>query len=221
MEHPGAAWLDGRPGRDHVRMAGTSPGRRGSPVLMVLLAAGGWGLLAVVDLLGVWIANLWLLAWLILGAAWLVAITATAAAVAMLWLRHGPRWAIPTLALSLAAPLMFAAIDWTYTFAHGFYRLNQADFAAVAALARTGGLDDTGYYGEPLPPDLRHLSINGRAAHLGATDVFLPAWAGIPDGAIGYAHLTNPDPAHTYDCFADPCRIHWSLGDGWYWLDRT
>jgi hypothetical protein len=50
--------------------------------------------------------------------------------------------------------------------------------------------------------------------------VFLPAWTGIPDGAVGYAYFVGTRTDMTFDCFADPCRVHWSLGDGWYWLDQ-
>lgn len=108
------------------------------------------------------------------------------------------------------------------------YRLNRADFAAVAALADKGELDSAEYYGDLLPLGLRHLSVvDGRAARIaplpgasqpvGHTVVFLPASTGIPDGAIGFAYLDGV-PTGPYDCFADPCRARWSLGDGWYWM---
>jgi hypothetical protein len=192
----------------------------------VLLLSGAWVLVAGVHLLGVWIANLGLLAWLVYGLVWLIAITVTAFAVRALWRLRGPSWAVPMLVLSLLAPLVVVTLDWTSLYVHGYYRLNRADFAAVAALARSGEFGADSYYGDRLPPELQHLSINGKAARIHSLGtrpdaVFLPAWTGIPDGAVGYAYLVDPQDGTTFDCFADPCRVRWSLGDGWYWLDRS
>jgi hypothetical protein len=134
--------------------------------------------------------------------------------------------AVQTLVLSLLAPLVVVAVDWTFLFVHGYYRLNRADFAAVATLAGSGEFGADSYYGDRLPADLQHLSINGKAARIhsfgtGSDAVFLPAWTGVPDGAVGYAYIVDPQTGLTFDCFADPCRVRWSLGDGWYWLDRN
>ncbi|MDP9794332.1 hypothetical protein J2S43_002844 [Catenuloplanes nepalensis] len=106
---------------------------------------------------------------------------------------------------------------------YGTYHLNRAGFTAVATLSETGRLESGDYYGAPLPPGLAHLSVLGRAARVdalspGTSVLFLPAWAGIPDGAVGYAYLGDTPPGLRYDCFGDWCEAHWSLGDGWYWL---
>ncbi len=203
--------------------AGDPVRRRWEVAPPVLLAAGGWALVAGVHLFGVWIANLWLLAWVVYGLAWPLAVALTAVAAGVLWRRRGPRWAVPVLALGVLAPAGIVAADWTWVFAHGYYERNRAGFAAVAALARDGDLGAGGYYGDRLPPGLEHLSTNGNAARIrspgaGTTAVFLPARMGIPDGAAGYAHVIDPPPGATFDCFADPCEVRWSLGDGWYWL---
>jgi hypothetical protein len=203
-----------------AKRAGWRSGR--GVVVPVLLACGAWALVAGVHLFGVWIANLWLFAWLVYGFAYLAAIVLTSFAVAVLWRLRGPRWAVPTLVLSLLAPLVIVAVDWTFLFAHGFYRLNRADFAAVAGLARNDALGAASYYGDRLPPDLQHLSINRKAGRIpsdaGPNVLFLPAWAGIPDGAVGYAYLADAPTNATFSCFADPCWVRWSMGDGWYWL---
>ncbi|WP_327010875.1 hypothetical protein OHA72_28580 [Dactylosporangium sp. NBC_01737] len=190
-------------------------------VVPVLVAAVGWGLVAGVYLFGIWLANLWLLAWPVIMLAWAVAAVCTAVAVGVLWRRPGPWVAVPVLGLCLLAPVGIRAVDWASVFVHGYYRVNRDDFAAVAALARDGAFGADDYYGDRLPPELEHLSINKKAARIGpgATAVFLPAWAGIPDGAVGYAYLGDGPTGGRFDCFADPCQVRWSLGDGWYWLD--
>jgi hypothetical protein len=206
-----------------------APSRRGwrwwKVAAPLLLVCGAWATLAAVHLFSIWIANLWLFAWVVYGLAWLAAIVITLIVVAFLWKRRGPVWAVPTLVLSLVAATAIVTVDWTYSFAHGYYWLNRTDFAAVANLARSGTFRADTYYGDRLPPDLQHLSINGRAARIasdtGPGALFLPAWAGIPDGAVGYAYLVDAPTDGTFDCFSDPCRVRWSLGDGWYWLDRS
>jgi len=192
----------------------------------LLLACGAWGIVAAIHLFGVWIANLGLFSWVVYGLVWLVGIALTAVCVVALWMMRGPAWAVPTLVLSVLAATVIVAVDWTYSFVHGYYRLNRAGFAAVASLAHSGELGSDAYYGDLLPQDLRHLSINERAARIGPFGdpphvLFLPAWTGTPDGAVGYAYLAEAPPGVTFDCFADPCRARWSLGGGWYWLDRS
>jgi hypothetical protein len=51
-----------------------------------------------------------------------------------------------------------------------------------------------------------------------ASGLFLSAWAGIPDGAVGYAYFTSVPGQEAFDCFGDRCQVRWSLGGGWYWL---
>jgi hypothetical protein len=231
---PGPVDVDN--GRMQLQVGQQAPSRRGrwKAATRLLLACGAWVIVAAVHLFGIWIANLWVFAWAVYGLAWLVAIAITGAGVVSLWSRRGPAWAVPTLALSLVTATAIVTVDGTYLFAHGYYRLNRADFAAVAILARSDMFGAESYYGDRLSPDLQHLSINGRAARITVIDppqyrysdtglygLFLPAWAGIPDGAVGYAYLVDAPTDVTFDCFADACRVRWSLGDGWYWLDRS
>jgi len=191
-----------------------------------LLVCGAWVIVAATHLFGVWIANLGLFSWLVYVLAWLVGIALTAMGVVALWMLRGPAWAVPTLAVSVLTASVIVAVDWTYSFVHGYYRLNRADFAAVATLARSGELGPDAYHGDDLPRELQHLSINGQTARIGPFGdsphvLFLPAWTGTPDGAVGYAYLADAPTGTTFDCFADPCRARWSVGDGWYWMDRS
>lgn len=183
-----------------------------------------WGIVAALQLFGLWLANLWVFGLLVTGLGWLVALAVTGAALVVLWRRLGPARALPlVLAPGLLAPAAIVAVDWTSTFVHGFYRLYRDDFAAAAALADKVAAEHGDRYGQVLPKHLWHLSSDGRAVRVAAADggptgILLPVWLGTPDGAAGYAHLTGEPTDATFDCFADPCRVRWSLGDGWYWL---
>ncbi|WDZ86413.1 hypothetical protein [Micromonospora cathayae] len=202
------------------------PRRRSRSLVLWLPAVGAvWLLAAGLHLFGLRIANLWLLGTLVHLAGWLAAITVTALAVLLTWRAGGPRRAALVLVPGVLAPAVIVAVDWTSLYVHHFYRLHRADFAAAAALDDkiTARYDDR--YGQLLPDDLQHLSAGGRAVRLdtgadaGPTAPFLPVRIGSPDGASGYAHLTGAAIGTTFDCFAAPCRVRWSLGDGWYWLD--
>lgn len=183
-----------------------------------------WLLVAVLHLFGVRIANLWLFGLLVNWLGWLTAIVVTVLAVLVVWRGGGRRRVALLLVPGLLAPAAIVTVDWTSAYVHGFHRLNRADFAAAAALADkvTARYDDR--YGQLLPKELQHLSTGGRAVRLGTgadngpTAVFLPVWIGTPDGAAGYGYLPGTPTDTVFDCFADPCRARWSLGDDWYWL---
>ncbi|WP_433043474.1 hypothetical protein [Dactylosporangium sp. CS-033363] len=201
--------------------------RRSDALPLVLLATAGWTLVAVVMLFELRIFTwLFVFGYLVLGLAYLAAAICTVVAVAGLWRRAGPRWAVPVLVACLLAPAGIYATDWVYAFATGYYRAFRHDFATVAAMSSRGEVNPREYYGDPLPRAVRHLSVNGRVAHIVALDhdsgaTFLPQWEGVPDGAVGFAYLdpgTPPDAE--LDCFADQCRVRYTLGDGWYWLTR-
>lgn len=189
----------------------------------MLLLVCGLLILVGVHLFRVPLANLWIFSLVVYGFAWVLAVALATAAVVLLWLRRGAKAAVPLLVVGVLAGVAVTVVDWTPVFANGYYRFNRGDFAAVAALARAGNLTDAGYYGDTLPPGLRHLSVNERAARIGSFDggrqaAFLPAFTGIPDGAAGFAFIEGAPGATRFDCFGDPCRARWSLGDGWYWL---
>ncbi len=184
-----------------------------------------WGLVAGLHLFGLKLADLWLFGLLLTGLGWLVAVAVTGAALVAGW-RRGR--SVPALSLVLVpgvlAPVAIVAVDWTSTFVHGFHRLHRADFHAAAALADQVTARHGDRYGQVLPKNLRHLSSKGRAVRVGTegsgpTGILLPVWVGVPDGAAGYAHFAGTPGDTEFDCFADPCRVRWSLGDGWYWLD--
>src|SRR5438477_6897379 len=90
-----------------------------------LLVCGAWVIVAATHLFGVWIANLGLFSWLVYVLAWLVGIALTAMGVVALWMLRGPAWAVPTLAVSVLTATVIVAVDWTYSFVHGYYRLNR------------------------------------------------------------------------------------------------
>ncbi|ROO50998.1 hypothetical protein EDC02_5861 [Micromonospora sp. Llam0] len=199
---------------------------RGREFFQLAMVVAAWTVVAGVHLFGVRIANLWLLAPVVYGLVWLLAMVATTTFVVIAWRRRRRRRAAAAGAVAIAALAGggVVAVDWTYAYAHGQFRLHREDFAAIAALADAGGLDSDEYYGALLPDDLRHLSVTGRAAWIGPrgedrSALFLPTWTGIPDGGVGYLYRTAA-PAHDigFDCFADPCQVRWTLGDGWQWV---
>ncbi|WP_416901517.1 hypothetical protein [Micromonospora echinospora] len=199
--------------------------RRRSVVGWVVGVVAAWGLVAGLHLFGLKLADLWLFGLLLTGLGWLVAVAVTGAALVAGW-RRGR--SVPALSLVLVpgvlAPVAIVAVDWTSTFVHGFHRLHRADFHAAAALADQVTARHGDRYGQVLPKNLRHLSSKGRAVRVGTegsgpTGILLPVWVGVPDGAAGYAHFAGTPGDTEFDCFADPCRVRWSLGDGWYWLD--
>jgi hypothetical protein len=184
-----------------------------------------WGLVAGLHLFGLWLANLWVFGLLLTGLGWLVALAVTGVAVVAVWRRGRSVQALSlVLVPGVLAPVGVVAVDWTSTFVHGFYRLHRDDFRAAAALADQVTAEYGDRYGQVLPKDLWHLSSKGRAVRVGAegggpTGILLPVWVGTPDGAAGYAHFAGTPSDTSFDCYADPCRVRWSLGDGWYWLD--
>ncbi|MER7169493.1 hypothetical protein ABT336_25965 [Micromonospora sp. NPDC000207] len=209
--------------------------------------AAAWLLVATVHLLGIRMSQLWLLGLATFALTWLLALALTAATATVLGLRHRWRPAVATLAVATLAATTILVVDWTSLYVRGFHRLHQADFATARSLPEDGpttnpavpdgspttspALPDDGlttassedYYGQPLPDHLRHLSVTGRAARLpapdGGTVLSLPQWTGIPDGAAGYLHSPHPLPPESrFDCFADPCQVRWTLGDGWHWV---
>jgi hypothetical protein len=128
--------------------------------------------------------------------------------------------------------------------AAAWYKEHRGDLVAVAQLARSGALGDPSgwdYYGPRLPkryaylsatgriaaiPESEYLWVNGRnVANPGAANqppvLFLATAVGIPDDAIGLAHLVSlPKRGATYDGFGMRIRPTRSLGDGWWWMDQ-
>ncbi|SCL37477.1 hypothetical protein GA0074692_4680 [Micromonospora pallida] len=184
-----------------------------------------WGIVAGLHLVGLRLANLWVFGLLLTGLGWLVALAATGLALRAMWRRTR---SVPVLSLVLIpgvlAPVAILAVDWTSTFVHGFYRLHRTDFQAAATLADQVTARYGDRYGQVLPKDLWHLSSKGRAVRIGTegsgpTGILLPVRVGRPDGAAGYAYFAGTPGDTRFDCFAEPCRVRWSLGDGWHWLD--
>lgn len=206
----------------HTTLAGRPPDR--AVVGWVVGAVAAWTLVAGLHLFGLWLANLWLFGLLITGLGWLLAVTVTGIALVVVWRWKGLGRALAlVLVPGVLAPVAIVAVNWTSVFVHNYHRLYRDDFRAAAALTDKVTARYHDKYGQVLPKDLRHLSSMGRAVRVGTdgdgpSGIFLPVWVGTPDGAAGYAYLTGTPTGTTFDCFADPCRVRWSLGDGWYWL---
>ncbi|WP_434740144.1 hypothetical protein [Micromonospora sp. SH-82] len=52
-------------------------------------------------------------------------------------------------------------------------------------------------------------------------DLFLPAATAAAWLLVATVHLHSPHPVPPearFDCFADPCQVRWTLGDGWHWV---
>lgn len=181
-----------------------------------------WGLLAGVRFFGIWLfSHLSVLAWVVQGLAWVIAVAATALGVVALSLRRRAAWAGAAAVLGVLGGTTVIEVDWDHAFVRGFYQLNRDDFAAVARLSREHKLGDDG---GRLPAGLRHLALNGDPLTAGATApdstaVWLPAWTGLVDGVTGYAYIGGPAAGTIVDCLGDPCRVRWSLGEGWSWVE--
>lgn len=157
------------------------------------------------------LGNLWpwaaLLSWVVLlvaavGLAWwtwrrVVAVLCAGVLVAVL-----AAWALqPT------APRLGIAIDH-----RAWFEDHRDDFDRAAA-----GLPDEcceAYYGDALPDDLRHLTVNGRVSKLG-DDLFFPQWIALVDDAGGYWYSPDDSP-EGHDMYGMICEDPTDLGDGWW-----
>ncbi|MDR7277012.1 hypothetical protein [Catenuloplanes atrovinosus] len=198
-------------------------GRVWGVVARVALVCAAWAAVVAVEVGGVWVARVVMAseAGLVRGAAYLTAAIVTAMVVAGEWAPRRPKRTVAGLAVAAVVAAAVVAVDWTAASVRGYYRVHRADFAAVVAVAAGGGLIPDSYYGELLPPELRHLSIKGSVARIGGSGLLLPARTTTPDGVGGFAFLGDAPPAGTYDCYGSQFRTRWSLGDGWYWLQDT
>jgi hypothetical protein len=65
-------------------------------------------------------------------------------------------------------------------------------------------------------------SATGEVARIGAVGdrpvLFLPAYVGIPDGAIGFARIPPGPSPEVVDGFGDPVEPVFALGDDWWWV---
>ncbi|TCO57312.1 hypothetical protein EV192_106789 [Actinocrispum wychmicini] len=158
---------------------------------------------------------------------WVVLVGATAIAGRLIWRRARWRGVAAFLVPSVVVGVVVALVNWQYVYKVSWYRLHRSDFAAVARLADDRTWTATapqGYYGPKLPAEYQYLSTVDSLSRIGVnrgTPVwFLSQWAGIPDGAIGYAHITGDiDETAELDGFGDPVKPTVYLGDGWWWVE--
>lgn len=184
----------------------------------VSLVAAAWVAVAASSLSSIIIGFGWTS--LVLLLVWLGAFFTTFVCVIVLLSQH--RWAAATAAvvLCLAGVGIHIPVDLGTLRIQGYYRFHRANFAAVAEFASEG----TTSHERVLPAELRYLSSDGRVTRIPSFDSdalaeFVPVTMGMPDGAVGYAHLDTDPGGEMFDCFADQCYARESLGDGWYWME--
>ncbi|WP_181697113.1 hypothetical protein [Nocardia sp. GTS18] len=169
-----------------------------------------------------WVVTvLWILALPLLAAFWLALVVVAVTAV---WrtTRGGRRW--PQVVTGVAAvvsigvPVMFYL--WPQARVWARFQLERPAFDA--AVARDLSVRD--YYGTDLPTHLCWVSANCKVAVVRTADDhtarFVPDYVGIPDGAVGYAHLDGEPPAEPFEVFGDQLCPVIELGDGWWWLGQ-
>ncbi|MEU4596336.1 hypothetical protein [Nocardia sp. NPDC023988] len=187
------------------------------------VVSGGVMIAAVVTSLhSGWVVTvLWIMALPLLAAFWLAVVVVAVTAV---WrtMRGGRRW--PQVVTGVAAvvsigvPVMFYL--WPQARVWTRFQLERPAFDA--AVARDLSVRD--YYGTDLPTHLCWVSANCKVAVVRTADDhtarFVPDYVGIPDGAVGYAHLDGEPPAEPFEVFGDQLCPVIELGDGWWWLGR-
>lgn len=208
---------------------GSVPSSRTALAVWLVLTVLAWSGLVAVLFFGLWLATwLWLgvlFVWALAGTVVLVTSTGMLVHLARRR-RHGAVAA--ALAVLVAAGVGVGVVEWDAAFARGWFALHRAAFVAVGEQARAGAfgpVGDWGYYGPELPAGLADLSVNGAVARIGESSgepvLFVPAWIGIPDGAVGFAQFAGePEPGveRRLDGFGDPVRPRYALGDGWWWV---
>ncbi|MEV6061059.1 hypothetical protein AB0L62_13755 [Nocardia asteroides] len=169
---------------------------------------------------GVIVTYLWLLALPLLALVFAAVIAGFGLAV---WRasRHPSRWPLVTTAalavIGIGAPVLFVVRPEVGVWLR--FQLERPAFAAVAAMDAPDA--DDGYYGKSLPRHLCWVSANCKVADLGSPEQpvpFVPDYVGIPDGATGYAHFTEPPGDGPYEGFGDPICPRVELSGGWWWL---
>jgi hypothetical protein len=211
---------------DGVPVAGKrpSPGPAGGRTGLVVVTVA-WLALAIGCFFELWLlAWLWVGAWAVLGGLWVVAVTATLVVVGRLVGAAVLAAASATLVVTVGAGTAIALTNWASAFAHGWYTVHRSAFVETAARADSGAfgpLDDWPYYGVELPASLRSISVTGDVARVGGVGdravLLVPAYVGIPDGAVGFARIP-PGRPEVIDGFGDPLTPRFPLGDDWWWV---
>lgn len=205
--------------------------RRGRTRRWVMLALASWVALAVAKFFTGWlITKLWLLGLAVLGLTWSVAVVTSVVAAAVMIRRRGTAAGLLAAAAAFAIALLAWTADWRTVYAHVWFHTHRAEFATVTELVESGRLGAPGtwnYYGPQLPYPHSSLSVTGSISPISPydrgsddpePDIFLPAYTGIPDGAIGFIH-TDRAVAPQYDAYGDPIKPRIDLGGGWWWAD--
>jgi hypothetical protein len=194
----------------------------------VVLMAGGWLVLIVVQFFGAGIhSGMLLLAVPVIYGSWLVPIVATIVGTLLLWRRIKWVGVAASLTVGVVMTLVMASANWFHVYATVWFTWHKSDFEAVAHLSDDRNWNATapqGYYGPRLPSEYQYLSSVQSLSDIGrnnGTPVwFLSQFTGIPDGAAGYAHVTGDiDPDAFLDGFGDRVRPTVDLGDGWWWVE--
>ncbi|MCI0584395.1 MAG: hypothetical protein L0227_16160 [Chloroflexi bacterium] len=180
--------------------------------------------------------SLWILAFALWAGTGALALTLTLVVLFLLLRRRRYAAAVAIVAVAALVSTTVLLIPWRDAFPTVWFTTHRAQFARAADLAASGalgeGLDE--YVGAALPADVRAISVSGTLVRIQTFDsedgvppgecepaLFAPAAFGIPDGAIGFVHLSCAHPPSDFflDAYADGIVPRIELGDGWWWAD--
>ena len=210
------------------------------PAWLVLATLGSWvALLLDWFFGGAFFTLLWILAIGVTVFLGLVVLVLTVLLFALLFRARRAAAGVATLAGALTIVGIVLVVPWTEAYPRIWFALNHDAFVRAAALAHAGSLatnpaDD--YYGADLPAGLTAISVDGKLATAsgwgsesgliegpcGADPVwFAPAAIFVPDGAVGFVHLSCDSPPSDLQLngFDDAMAPRIRLGDGWWWAD--
>ncbi|MEV4167219.1 hypothetical protein [Nonomuraea dietziae] len=205
----------------------TSRRRLPTTILLSVMGAVTVAMLAVGLHIGGLVTALWLLAPLVEGVAYLVALAVYVPVMTVLVRRRGVAACAAGLVLTIAGLAAPVTLQFTPELRVPLrFHLERFAFTQVAELAREGKLPAErlhSYLGAELPSHLCFVSANCRVSALGTSGgrpvLFLPDWLGIPDDALGYAHFTG-EATGSFDAYGMRVCPTTHLGDGWWWMDR-
>ncbi|MFD2470696.1 hypothetical protein [Amycolatopsis silviterrae] len=139
-------------------------------------------------------------------AAWLTAAVATAVSAWLAWRRLSRPGLAGFAAVTVAAAVLMASVNWVHFYATSWYAMHRPDYAEVLR------------YVDHLPPgEGPPRGISRLDGDAGAPVWFIRARSGIPGCAEGFAHFDgSPGSLDGAGCAIRPTV---RLGDGWWWVE--